>query len=285
MNSTDFETERARLTAIASRILGSPADADDVVQEAWLRLSATANVEDLPAWLTTVTTRLCLDHLRKRGTRAAVEAQVAAEASATEPAADPETDLLIAEQVSDAMQLVIAALAPAERAAFVLHDVFGYRFEEVGAALGRSAAAVRQMTSRARRKVRGLPESETERTARAESDHVVAAFLEAAHGGDLQTLLSLLAADATMHADAIGQDIGADPVYDGASAVAGRFNGAQGASPVLIDGERAGAWLVRGAARVAFIFHVLAGRVREIELIADPEVLATLDVVPVLQEA
>lgn len=280
MNPADFDAERSRLTAIASRILGSSADADDVVQEAWLRLSATNDVKDLPAWLTTVTTRLCLDHLRKRNTRATVEAQVSAEASTAEPATDPEVEALIAEQVGDAMQVVLDTLTPAERAAFVLHDVFGYQFEEISVVLGRSGAAVRQIASRARRKVRGVPESAADRAARAENSQVIDAFLEAAHGGDLPKLLSLLAPEATMRADSAGQGLGAHPVYSGAAAVAARLSGAQGASAMVIDGERGGAWLVRGAVKVAFIFHLEAGLVEEIELIADPEVLATLDMVP-----
>ncbi|MGO9762208.1 MAG: sigma-70 family RNA polymerase sigma factor [Solirubrobacteraceae bacterium] len=280
MNPTDFEAERPRLTAIASRILGSSADAEDVVQEAWLRLSGVDYVDDLPAWLTTVTTRLCLDHLRKRGTRAVTEAQVNAEAASVDPEPDPEADALLAEQVGDAMQVVLDTLAPAERAALVLHDVFGYSFEEISAVLGRSGAAVRQLASRARRKVQGVPEPAAERAARAEGCQVVDAFLAAAHGGELANLLALLAPDAVIRADSVGQRLGAKPAYEGAAAVAARFDGAQGASPVAIDGERGGAWIVGGAVKVAFIFQVEAGLVREIELIANPDVLATLDVVP-----
>ena len=130
---TDFDAERPRLTAIASRILGSPADADDVLQEAWLRLSRTDGVDDLPAWLTTVVTRLCLDHLRKRRTRSGAEA----EAPADPGSVDPEADVLLAERIGGAMQVVLDTLAPAERAAFVLHDVFGYPFDEISAILGR----------------------------------------------------------------------------------------------------------------------------------------------------
>ncbi len=281
MNPADFEAQRPRLAAIASRILGSSTDAEDVVQEAWLRLSVTDGVEDLPAWLTTVTTRLCLDHLRKRHTRTSVVEGESVDLGARRSVSDPEGDAVIAERVSDAMQVVLDTLAPAERAAFVLHDVFGYPFEEISIVLGRSGAAVRQIASRARRKVQGMPESATEHVARAESSQVVEAFLDAAHGGDLPTSLSLLAPEAIMHTDLAGQDLGANPVYEGAAAVAARFDGAQGASAVTIDGERAGAWIVRGAVKVAFLFQVEAGLVREIELIADPEVLATLEMASV----
>jgi RNA polymerase sigma-70 factor (ECF subfamily) len=272
-----FDAERPRLTAIATRMLGSAADADDVLQEAWLRLSRTDDVEDLPAWLTTVVTRLCIDHLRRRRTRSANEAGVPAEPVPV----DPEADALLAERTVDAMQVVLDTLAPAERAAFVLHDVFGYPFDDIGAVMGRSVTAVRQLASRARRKVQGTPEPAASKAARAESRRVVEAFLAAARGGDLATLLSLLAPDAVMRADLVGQQMGTDPVYDGAAAVAARFDGARGAAPVTIDGELGAAWIQAGTTRVAFVFQAEAGLVREVELIADPEVLATLDVVRV----
>ena len=179
------------------------------------------------------------------------------------------------------MQVVVDALAPAERAAFVLHDVFGYPFDEISAVMGRSGTAVRQLASRARRKVQGAPEPVTSRAARAESNRVVDAFLTAARGGDLATLLSLLAPDAVMRSDLVGQKMGTDPVYDGAQAVAARFNGAKGATPATIDGELGAAWFHAGAVKVAFVFHVDTGLLREVELIADPDVLATMDVVRV----
>jgi RNA polymerase sigma-70 factor, ECF subfamily len=270
MDVTDFDAERPRLTAIAIRILGSEADADDVLQEAWLRLSRTDDIDDLPAWLTTVVTRLCLDHLRRRRTRS--DAEVPADPASI----DPEADALLAERTGGAMQVVLDALAPAERAAFVLHDVFGYPFDEISDVMGRSGTAVRQLASRARRKVQGAPEPVE---VQAESRRVVDAFLAAARGGDLATLLLLLAPDAVMRADLVGQRMGTDPVYAGAAAVAARFNGAKGAVPVTIDGDLGGAWILAGKVKVAFAFHVEAGLVREIELIGDPDVLATLDVV------
>ena len=277
MDVTDFDAERRRLRAIAIRILGSDADADDVLQEAWLRLSRTDGVDDLPAWLTTVVTRLCLDQLRRRRTRSAAEA----EALADHTSVDPEADVLLAERMGGAMQLVLDALAPAERAAFVLHDVFGYPFDEISVIMGRSGTAVRQLASRARRKVQGAPEPAASQAARVESRRVVDAFLTAARGGDLATLLLLLAPDAVMRADLVGQKMGTDPLYDGAAAVGARFNGTRGAAPVTIDGELGAAWIHAGTVKVAFVFHVEAGLVREIELIADPEVLATMDVVRV----
>ena len=181
MEVTDFDAERPRLTAIATRILGSETDADDVLQEAWLRFSRTDDIDDLPAWLTTVVTRLCLDQLRRRRTRSVAEAGAPADPAPV----DPEADALLAEKMGDAMQVVLDALAPAERAAFVLHDVFGYPFDEISAVMGRSGTAVRQLASRARRKVQGVPEPDASPAARAESRRVVDAFLTAARGGDL----------------------------------------------------------------------------------------------------
>lgn len=276
MEATEFEAERPRLMAIATRILGSPADADDVLQETWLRLSSTDGIDDLPAWLTTVVTRLCLDHLRKRRTRSLAEAR--AEAVADPAPVDPEVDALLAEKMGGAVQMVLDALAPAERAAFVLHDVFGYPFDEISAVMGRSGTAVRQLASRARRKVQGEPEPATGRASQADSRRVVDAFLTAARGGDLTTLLQLLAPDALIRADLVAQGMGTDPLYDGAAAVAARFDGARGAAPVTIDGDLGAAWIQAGTVKVAFVFHVGEGLVREVELIADPDVLATLDV-------
>jgi RNA polymerase sigma-70 factor (ECF subfamily) len=277
MNVTEFEAERPRLTAIATRILGSGAEADDVVQEAWLRFARTDGVDDPPAWLTTVVTRLCLDHLRRRQTRSAAEARMPLD----EEAVDPEADAVLADQLGGAMQVVLDTLAPAERAAFVLHDVFGYPFDQIASVLGRSDSAVRKLASRARAKVRGADEPAASAAARAESRRVVDAFLAAARGGELTPLLALLAPDVFMRTDLAGQRMGADAAYDGAAAVAGRFNGsAQGAAPVTIDGEPGLAWIIGDQVKVVFAFQVEDGLVREIELIAEPEVLATMSVVP-----
>lgn len=286
MSDAAFESERARLTAIAARILGSTAEAEDAVQEAWLRWDGTVGVGDPPAWLTTVVVRQCLDQLRKRRTRTRAEegaAEAAAwtgPAGAADPAGDPENDVVVAEQVASAMQVVLDTLTPPERAAFILHDVFGYPFDDVSTILGRSGTAVRQLASRARRKVRGLPPDRAEQAVRAENREVVGAFLAAAHGGDLAGLLSLLAPDAVMRADAVGSRMGAEPVYAGPGAVADRFRGgARGARVATIDGEPGLVWMAGGEVKVAFAFHLHAGLVREIELIADPQVLTLLDVI------
>jgi RNA polymerase sigma factor (sigma-70 family) len=278
MDGTNFDVERPRLIALATRILGSAADADDVLQEAWLRLSRADTVDDLPAWLTTVVTRLCLDHLRRRSTRSVAEAAVFRELAPE----DPEADAVLAETTGDALQVVLEALAPAERAAFVLHDVFGYPFDEISAVMGRSSTAVRQLASRARRKVQGVPASGASQASSTENQRIVAAFLTAARGGDLAALLSLLAPNAVMRADLVGQSMGTEPTYEGPEAVAARFNGTRGALPVTIDGELGAAWIQAGATKVAFVFHLdEASLVSEVELIADPDVLATMDIVRV----
>jgi RNA polymerase sigma-70 factor (ECF subfamily) len=275
MDGSDFEAERPRLIAIATRILGSEADADDVLQEAWLRLSRAGAVDDLPAWLTTVVTRLCLDQLRRRQTRSVIENGPPHE----HVPVDPEADALLAEMTGDALQVVLDALAPAERAAFVLHDVFGYPFDQISGVMGRSTTAVRQLASRARRNLQGVAETPESRASRAEHQRIVDAFLTAARGGDLATLLSLLAPDAIMRADLVGRSMGTEPAYEGAAAVAARFNGSRGATPVTIDGALGAAWIQAGTTKVAFVFHLdEAGLVGEIELIADPDVLATMDI-------
>ena len=272
---TGFDAERPRLTAIATRILGSEADADDVVQEAWLRLSRTDDVDDLPAWLTTVVTRLCLDHLRKRRTRSEAEA----EAPADPAPVDPEADALLAERMGGAMQVVLDTLAPAERVAFVLHDVFGYpstrsapswvaRVPPYASWRAGHGARCRACRSRSRRRPRA-PRAAASSTR--SSPQPAAGISRPCCRCSRPTLSCVPTWSDRRWAR--------DPVYDGAAAVAARFNGARGAAPVTIDGELGAAWIHAGAVKVAFVFHVEAGLVREIELIADPDVLATMDVV------
>ena len=274
--ATVFEAERSRLTAIAGRILGSEHDAHDVLQDAWLRLSRsdTGEIEEMAAWLTRVVTRLCLDHLRKRATRSDAESKTPVDASPIDTA----DDSLIADQVGGAMYVVMDSLGPAERVAFVLHDVFGYPFDDISALLGRSGTAVRQLASRARRKLHGAPEPDDVQAARREHQRVVEAFLTAARGGELAEMLSLLAPDAVMRADATGVQMGTEAVYDGAAEVAERFNGAKGALPATIDGDLGAAWIAASEVKVAFVFHIDDGLIREVELLADPEILATMTV-------
>jgi len=282
MDATAFEAERPRLTAIVARILEAHAEADDVVQEAWLRLVRTSTIDDPPAWLTTVVTRICLDRLRKQQTRVTAEARAPFDPGLI----DPEADALLADRVGGAMQIVLDTLNPPERAALVLYDVFGFPYDQISSVLGRSETAVRKLASRARQKVRGSAPSDQENAERAESRIVVDAFLAAARGAELSTLLSLLAPDVVMQADLVGCRMGAQPVYDGAVAVAARFyGGASGAGSACIDGDPGLAWIVGGETKVAFAFQIEDGLVHEIELIADPEVLAIMSVVPAGRES
>jgi RNA polymerase sigma-70 factor, ECF subfamily len=269
--AADFEAERPRLRAIASRMLGSSAEADDVVQEAWLRLARTSEVDNAPAWLTTVVSRICLDQLRSRKR---LESYAAPTAALPGTPVDPEADAVLADQVGAALLIVLETLSPAERVAFVLHDLFAMPFDDVAGVLGRSPAAVRQLASRGRRAVAG-GDLETERRTH---HQVVDAFLDAARGGDLGRLLSLLAPEASMHADAAGIAMGTDPVYAGADAVAARFNGVRGAQSVTVDGWSAAAWVHHREVKVAFLFTVADGLITGVDLVADPEVLTRMDV-------
>lgn len=266
-DAVEFEAERPRLRAIATRILGSPAGADDVIQEAWIRLASVEEPENLPAWLTTVVTRLCLDQLRARRP----VADLGDHAADLVAEHDPEADAVLADRVDAAMLVVLHTLSPIERVAFVLHDLFAVPFDEVAATLGRSEAAVRQLASRARRRLQGA-DLEVERR---QHDEVVSAFLEAARGGDLPRLLSLLAPEVATHADAAGLAMGSD-VRVGREAVADRFNGVRGAMSVTIDGWASAAWIHHRDVKVAFLFTVADGLITDIDMVADPHSLGAM---------
>jgi RNA polymerase sigma-70 factor (ECF subfamily) len=272
----EFEAERPRLLAIASRILGGPAGAEDAVQEAWLRLVSTSSTtgaewrpDNVAAWLTTVVTRICLDQLRARRHTETTDELV----EKPDLDADPEADAILADRVDAAMLVVLHTLSPIERVAFVLHDLFGVPFDEVATTLGRSEAAVRQLASRARRRLRGA-DLEVERR---EHREVVDAFLEAARGGDLPRLLSLLAPDVQTHADGVGAAMGAD-VRVGREAVADRFNGARGAMAVTIDGWASAAWIHHRDVKVAFLFTVVDGLITDIDMVADRDLLGLMEI-------
>ncbi|MCA1981845.1 sigma-70 family RNA polymerase sigma factor [Nocardioides nematodiphilus] len=269
----EYESERPRLLAIASRILGGPSGAEDVAQEAWLRLAAADPAPDnVAAWLTTVTTRLCLDQLRTR--RHAFPSDELPELlESVDPVDGPEADAMLADQVDAAMLVVLHTLSPIERVAFVLHDLFGVPFEDVAATLGRSPAAVRQLASRARRRLRGADVDADRR----EHQAVVDAFLEAARGGDLPRLVELLAPDAVLHADPAGIAMGAD-TRTGAAAVADRFNGARGAMNVTVDGWASAAWVHHRDVKVAFLFTIADGLITDIDMVADDTSLALMDI-------
>lgn len=259
-----FEVERPRLVGIASRVLSDHAEAQDVVQQTWLRLHATdTEIDNLPAWLTTVTTRLCLDRLRSR-TPVPV-----ADTGLSEPVPDPADDVALAETVGMALRVVLDRLSPRERVAFVLHDTFGYDFSTIAAVLDTTPVAARKLASRARAKVI-QPRTED----RPADWEVVDAFMAAAKGGDFDRLLELLAPDASVTADDAAILAGTPERIEGADAVATFFNGsAQAALPVFV-GERPGtAWFHLGVAKVVFDFAVNEGRVRAITFRAAPDVL------------
>jgi RNA polymerase sigma factor (sigma-70 family) len=261
----DFEAERGRLQRIAARILGDPHAAEDVVQQAWLRLHSTDEpIENLPGWLTTVTSRLCLDRLRAR-TPVPTES---IEVEATAP--DPADDVVLADSVGIALQVVLDRLTPSERVAFVMHDSFGFDFELIASMLDTTPAAARKLASRARAKVRpAAPED-------ALADwEIVDAFMAAAREGDFARLLELLAPDAVVSADAAASALGTPTRLEGRDEVAGFFNGAAAAAfPVFVDGRPGAAWIHRGEFTVAFDFTVEAGKVRHVQFRADGDVLA-----------
>jgi RNA polymerase sigma-70 factor (ECF subfamily) len=280
-----FEEHRARLRAVAYRMLGSTGEADDAVQEAWIRLvrADSGAVENLGGWLTTVTARVCLDMLRSRGSRRE-EPLEGPEPTAT--ASHPDAELLLADSIGPALLEVLEKLAPAERVAIVLHDMFDLPFDEIAAIVGRSEPATRQLASRARRRVQGVSAPEGDRAGR---QRVVDAFLAASREGDLAALLSVLAPDVVLRADEVvlrtaaanrwGEAPKLAGEMRGAATVAEAFKGrARGARPALLDGEAGAVWAVGGQTRAAFVFIVENGRVAAIELIMDPARLGELAV-------
>ena len=309
-----FEDSRPHLAAVAYRMLGSRAEADDAVQEAWLRLARTDvdGVDNLRGWLTTVVSRVCLDMLRSRTSR---REDPLPDDERVAPEAGPEGEAVLADSVGAALLVVLDTLPPAERLAFVLHDLFAVPFDEIGTVLGRSPAAARQLASRARRRVQGAGaddaavaeggttggaaapawSADVEGAAGGVADGVaggapdpagrrravVAAFLTASRGGDFTALLELLDPEAVVLADAAAVIAGAEAEVRGAAAVAATFVGrAKAARLALLDGEPGLIWTHRGEVRMAFAFTVLDGRVAGIELIADPARIAAMGVEP-----
>ncbi|HEX5198500.1 MAG TPA: sigma-70 family RNA polymerase sigma factor [Actinoplanes sp.] len=261
-----FEANRPRLRAVALRMLGSTGEADDAVQEAWLRLSrAGGDVDNLSAWLTTVVGRVCLDMLRQRTARREDEY-----ASDDQPAAepDPEQEALLADSVGLALLVVLETLAPAERLAFVLHDLFAVSFDEIAPIVGRSPDATRQLASRARRRVRANPSAD------APADpQIVDAFLTAARGGELGTLLTLLDPDVEVRLNGAIQ-------HRGAKNVAGFFSGsAQAARTALIDGAAGFVVVLAGETRFAVRATVDNGRITALDATSDPAEIAALEIV------
>lgn len=273
--SERFEADRARLTAIAVRMLGSRTEADDAVQEAWLRLSRTdaSTIENLGGWLTTVVGRVCLDMLRSRKSRR----EEPLEPEVQEAGAHPEQEVMMAEGIGLALVVVLETLNPAERVAFVLHDMFGMPFEEIAPIVGRSTTAARQLASRARRRVQGRPASTKGDIAR--HSQIARAFLAASRGGDFTALIAMLDPQVVLRSDAAAVQVGADRELVGAQAVAATFAGrARAASAGLVDGAPALVWAPGGKPRVVFAFKVVAGKIAEVEVVADPARLDAMDI-------
>jgi RNA polymerase sigma-70 factor (ECF subfamily) len=277
-----FEERRSHLRAVAYRMLGSTSEAEDAVQEAWFRLNRTdtSSIDNLGGWLTTVVSRVCLDMLRSRASRR----EEPIEADAPEPAvspggiagADPELEAVMSDSVGAALLVVLDTLAPAERLAFVLHDLFGVPFDEIAAILDRTPTAARKLASRARQRVQGRDvEGNVDRDRQRE---VVDAFLAASRGGDFEALVSLLDPEAVVRRDKVAATMGGEWEATGATAVAKVFLGrANAAQPVTIDGAPGAVWAPGGKPRVAIVFTFDGEHIAAIDLVADPERLAELD--------
>ncbi len=290
MNQTDslaaqFENNRSHLRAVAYRMLGSLSEADDAVQETWLKLnrSDASRVENLGGWLTTVAARVCLDMLRARTSRReeSLEEHIVA---SVKPAVrshglDPEQETLLAESVGLALLVVLDTLAPAERISFVLHDLFAVSFDEIANVVGRSPAAVRQLASRARRRIQGADTASGADLAGQRK--VVDAFLAALRAGDFQALVAVLDPNVVITADAVAQPVeakreirGAENWAKGAIAAA---RGARAAQPALIDGAVGLVIAPQGRLFRVLRFTLAEGKIAAVEVIGDPERLRHLD--------
>lgn len=281
--AAQFETHRTHLRAVAYRMLGSLNEAEDAVQEAWLRFSRAreSEIDNPPGWLTTTVARVCLDMLRTRKARReeSLATQPSASAPSPESAIDPEQEAVLAESVGLALLIVLETLEPAERLAFVLHDLFGMSFEEISSIVGRSAAAARQLASRARRRVQGRANvQETELTRQRQA---VDAFLAALRAGDLEGLVAVLDPDVVVRADTAATRPGAP------SEVRGARNWAKGAiafaqaarftQPAIINGTVGVVVAPRGRLFRVLRFTFANGRIAKIDVIAEPETLRRLE--------
>jgi RNA polymerase sigma factor (sigma-70 family) len=280
-----FEGQRAQLQALAYRMLGSLTEAEDAVQDTWLRVSRSASgaseIENFNAWLTTITARVCLNMLRSRGNRHEESLDIEAADALLGPAStgNPEQEVMMADSVGVALLVVLDTLSPAERLAFVLHDLFAMPFEEIAPMLERSPEATRQLASRARRRVKGTaPAQHVDLTRQRE---VVEAFLSATRGRDFQALITLLHPEVTLRADKAvmltAEPVlvhGAEPVAKGAMAAMQR---AQFTGTALIDGAVGLVMAPLGHLRVALVFTIAEGLITAIDVIAEPERLEQLE--------
>src|SRR5262247_3896370 len=277
-----FETHRIHLRAVAYRMLGSHGDANDAVQETWLRVSraGTSSVENLGGWLTTILTRVCLDMLRSQKSRPEkpLDAGQPGPGVNGENVANPEREILLADSVGLALHMVLETLAPAERVAFVLHDMFDLPFDEICPIVGRSATAARQLASRARRRVRrGTTAPDADRRRQRE---VVEAFLAASRGGDFEALLAVLDPDVLVRADRAAVPAGAPIAVRGAPAVAKNARAFSARAPfaqvTLVNGVAGIVVAPNGLLRIVLAFTIRRGRIVEIDVVADPERLRQL---------
>ena len=277
-----FEKNRGRLRAVAYRMLGSLAEADDAVQEAWLRVSRAdaSDVDNLSAWLTTIVARISLNMLRSRNTRReeSLDAHVPDPVITRADEPNPEDQAVMADSVGLALQVVLETLPPAERLAFVLHDTFGLPFEEIAPMVGRSPAAARQLASRARRRVRGadVPDRDVAR-----QREVVDAFFAAAHSGDFDALVAVLDPDVVSRIDAGAGSLLPSGVLHGAETVARQTLSiasiAAPKHPVLVNGAAGVVITLRGQPVAVMSFTVSGGKIVEMNSIVDPERIRRLD--------
>jgi RNA polymerase sigma-70 factor, ECF subfamily len=279
-----FEENRPRLRGVAYRMLGSLSEADDAVQETWLRLNRTdtSGVENLAGWLTTVTARVCLNLLRSRDTHRErpLDGFQADPAAGDEETVDPEQEALLADSVGLALLVVLDTLSPAERLSFVLHDMFGVPFDEIGPMIDRSPAAARQLASRGRRRVKGAEPARAADVAR--QRRVVEAFLAASRSGDFEALVAVLDPDVVLHADREAGPTPAPIMLQGARKVAtgARFASlrAQASQLALVDGSVGLVMASRGRLTLAIAFTVSGDKVTGMDIIANPDRLHDLEI-------
>lgn len=281
-----FDGARPRLQRIARRILGSAAESDDALQESWLRISRAdiARVTNLEGWLTTVVGHVCLDVLKWRESRREelTPDDPRRDVVAIAPGERPEDEAILADSIGVALQVLLDALPPAERVAFVLHDLFDVPFDDVAAIVGRTPEAARQLASRARRRVRGASAGRDAVTQR--HDELVRAFLAASRAGNFSALLALLDPGATLRADAAVLAMGGSVYWqndrleagiEGADDVARTFSKrASAARAVFIDGQPGAVWMQADEVRVAFRFRIMDDRIIAIDMIADHATIA-----------
>ena len=277
-----FEEHRARLRAVAYRMLGSLSDADDAVQEAWLRIgrSDASGVENMAGWLTTIVARVSLNMLQSRKARREepVGARLTDEIRGDADGASPEHEAVLADSVGLALLVVLDTLTPAERLAFVLHDMFAIPFEEIAPIVERSPAATRKLASRARLRVQGADTAlDTDLTRQRE---IVGAFLAASRNGDLGALVAVLDPDVVLRADQTVVRMGAEAQVHGVAAVADFFSGrARAARLALVNGVPGLVWATGGRPRVVFGFTITSGKIAAISLHGDPALLREADLV------